>query len=417
MALPTNVSYGTVVGRFLLAYGDTIDSGPEPDATPAAGSVFFTASPILLKNASASPAPVTILPATVEVPLDEDGYLRAFEGTAGAGVRLVATDDPDNNPVGWTWRVDFRLTDASGTPVTLPSFSFALPSNTTVDLTVATPVPDANGTFYLVGPTGATGATGPAGPANALTVSGTTTGNAGTSASVTISGTSPTQSLAFTIPRGDKGDKGDKGDTGDTGPIGPTGATGIEWQGNWDDEVDYVNNDAVFHDGASWFASGNPPVGDEPSESSTYWFPLALQGATGATGATGPAPWTFIGAYDNGADYNLGDAVTYLGGFYYRTGNPLNPGYPPTPGSINASWTPVADRGEQGPAGSLDNLEVTAPITYNSGTSTVGFDWSGTTLDDLGNVSVATPNDGDLIKWNQTSGVWESANTIDGGNA
>lgn len=417
MALPSNVSYGTVHGRFILAYGDTVDSGPEPDAIPAKGSVFFTASPILLKNASASPDPVTILPATVEVTLDTDGYLRAFAGTEGLGVRLVATDDPDNNPVNWTWRVDFRLTDEAGTPVTLPSFSFSLPSGTEVDLTELSPVPSADGTFYLVGPTGATGATGPAGPANTLSVSGTTTGNAGTSASVTISGTSPTQSLAFTIPRGDKGDKGDKGDTGDTGPIGPTGATGIEWQGNWSNTVDYVNNDAVFHDGASWFASGNPPVGDEPSESSTYWFPLALQGATGATGATGPAPWTFIGAYDNGASYNLGDAVTYSGGFYYRTGNPLNPGYPPTPGSINASWTPVADRGEQGPAGSLDNLLVTAPITYNSGTSTVGFDWSGTTLDEIGNVSVATPNNGDLIKWNSTTSLWEKANTIDGGNA
>jgi hypothetical protein len=415
--IPSNVSYGTVHGRFILAYGDTIDSGGEPDATPAAGSVFFTASPILLKNASASPDPVTILPATVEVALDEDGYLRAFAGTEGLGIRLVATDDPQNNPVNWTWRVDFRLTDQAGTPVTLPSFSFSLASNAEVDLTELSPVPSADGTFYLVGPTGATGATGPAGPANTLSVSGTTTGNAGTSASVTISGTSPTQSLAFTIPRGDKGDKGDKGDTGDTGPIGPTGATGIEWQGNWSNTVDYVNNDAVFHDGASWFASGNPPVGDEPSESSTYWFPLALQGATGATGATGPAPWTFIGAYDNGADYNLGDAVTYSGGFYYRTGNPLNPGYPPTPGSITASWTPVADRGEQGPAGSLDNLAVTAPITYNSGTSTVGFDWSGTTLDEIGNVSVASPNNGDLIKWNSTSSLWEKTNTIDGGTA
>jgi hypothetical protein len=280
-------------------------------------------------------------------------------------VRLVATDDPDNNPVGWTWRVDFRLTDQAGTPVALPSFSFALPSDTTVDLTVATPVPDANGTFYLVGPTGPTG---PAGPANALTVSGTTTGAAGSSASVTVSGTSPNQSLAFTIPRGDKGDqgdKGDKGDTGDTGPIGPTGATGIEWQGEWSSTVDYVNNDAVFHEGASWFASGNPPVGDEPSEASTYWFPLALQGATGATGATGPQ----------------------------------------------------GEQGEQGDPGSLDNLNVDSPITYDESTSTVGFDWSATELDDLGDVSAATPDDGDLLKWNQTSSTWQSANTIDGGTA
>ncbi len=68
-------------------------------------------------------------------------------------------------------------------------------------------------------------------------------------------------------------------------------------------------------------------------------------------GPTGPLPWTLIGAYDNGIDYDYGDAVTYQGGFYYRTGNPNNPGYPPTPGGINASWTPVADRGDTGPAG------------------------------------------------------------------
>jgi hypothetical protein len=68
----------------------------------------------------------------------------------------------------------------------------------------------------------------------------------------------------------------------------------------------------------------------------------------GSVGATGPLPWNFIGVYDNGASYNLNDAVTYAGGYYYRTGNPLNPGYPPTPGSITASWTPVADGGATG---------------------------------------------------------------------
>jgi len=45
--------------------------------------------------------------------------------------------------------------------------------------------------------------------------------------------------------------------------------------------------------------------------------------------------------------------VTYSGGFYYRTGNPNNPGYPPAPGSINASWTPVADKGDPGDGTSL----------------------------------------------------------------
>jgi hypothetical protein len=54
----------------------------------------------------------------------------------------------------------------------------------------------------------AVGVSGPAGPANSLSVSGTTTGAAGSSASVVVSGTAPSQSLAFTIPRGNTGDTG-----------------------------------------------------------------------------------------------------------------------------------------------------------------------------------------------------------------
>jgi len=82
-----------------------------------------------------------------------------------------------------------------------------------------------------------------------------------------------------------------------------------------------------------------------------------LTGATGLEGATGiqgPTPWELPAAeYNNGVSYNLGAAVTYLGGYYYRTGNPLNPGFAPTPGSISASWTPVADGGATGVSGDV----------------------------------------------------------------
>jgi hypothetical protein len=91
---------------------------------------------------------------------------------------------------------------------------------------------------------------------------------------------------------GEVGPQGPEGPQGETGPIGPTGATGIEWRGPWDGETDYESDDAVFYEGASWFAAGNPPVGEEPSELSVFWYPLALQGATGPQGAqgeTGPA--------------------------------------------------------------------------------------------------------------------------------
>jgi hypothetical protein len=61
----------------------------------------------------------------------------------------------------------------------------------------------------------------------------------------------------------------------------------MNWQGTWSAEVDYVENDAVFYGGSSWFASGNPTVGEVPSQIAAHWFPLAIQGATGAQGPQG----------------------------------------------------------------------------------------------------------------------------------
>jgi hypothetical protein len=158
MALPTNVSYGTVTGRFLLAYADSSDVDPQPDGEPAKGFVIFTPSPIKLLDATASPAPVTILPAPVVANLNADGYIEGYFGDAG--VRLVATDDPDINPEDWTWQVDFRLTDEDNTSISLPSFSFELPADEIIDLTTVSPVPSNNGTFYIVGPTGPQGPVG-----------------------------------------------------------------------------------------------------------------------------------------------------------------------------------------------------------------------------------------------------------------
>jgi hypothetical protein len=277
---------------------------------------------------------VTILPASAEYYLDSEGYITGYTGDRG--VRLLATDDPQGNPINWTWDVEFRLTDATGAPVrTIPNFSFALPADTTVDLTTVMPVTDANGTFYLVGPagptgaTGATGATGPTGTAATIAVGTVTTGAAGSSAAVTNVGTSGAAVFNITIPRGDKGEKGD---TGNTGATGATGATGLNWQGTWSNSVDYVDDDAVYYNGASWFASGNPTVGEVPEVGATHWMPLALQGATGATGATGPQ----------------------------------------------------GIQGIQGEPGSLSNLTAVSPIVYNSGTSTLTFDPTGITTIDGG---------------------------------
>lgn len=157
--IPSNLSYGTVTGQFILAYADSVDSGSEPDAVPAQGSIYFTPSPAVLKDIGATPNAVTILPAVVSATLDSSGYLCGYGTTRG--IILTATDDTDAQPVGWTWNAEFRLTDASGVSVPVPSFSFSLPSGSTVDLTAVSPVADSNGTYYLVaGPTGPQGTPG-----------------------------------------------------------------------------------------------------------------------------------------------------------------------------------------------------------------------------------------------------------------
>lgn len=155
--LPSNVSYGTVKGRFLLAYADGADSDVFPDGAPAKGTILFTPSPANIKDVTALVGsvvtPVTILPGTVSCDLDADGYLLGSDGTRG--VRLVATDDPDTNPTNWTWQVDYRLTDQEGAAVRgIPTHDITLPSGTTVDLTEVAPVASADGTFYIRGEQG-----------------------------------------------------------------------------------------------------------------------------------------------------------------------------------------------------------------------------------------------------------------------
>ena len=212
MALPSNVSYGTVTARFLLAYADGSDVDSYPDGVAAQGSVTFTPSASYVKNVNASPAPVTIIPSAITCSLDSEGYLLGTDGSRG--VKLVATDDQDNNPYDWTWEVSFALLDANGANAgNISSFSFSLASGATVDLTSLSPVPSANGTFYVTG------------PATNFSVGTVTTGSPGSSASVTISGTAPNQTLNFTIPQGATGATGSLAGLSAAAPINYSSGT------------------------------------------------------------------------------------------------------------------------------------------------------------------------------------------------
>lgn len=131
--IPSNVSYGTVTGRFLLAYADGVDEDLFPDGVPAKGIIYFTPLVDKLRNATATPAPVTIIPQRVQATLDSEGYLTGGDSTRG--IRLIATDDPDMDPSTWQWRVEYKLTDQNDYPLRgLLAHNLSLPSQSEVDL-------------------------------------------------------------------------------------------------------------------------------------------------------------------------------------------------------------------------------------------------------------------------------------------
>jgi hypothetical protein len=71
------------------------------------------------------------------------------------------------------------------------------------------------------------------------------------------------------------------------------GPAGLNWQGSWVSGGNYVEDDAVAYNGASYFCISDISGGTTaPDSDTTHWALLAAQGAIGATGsagATGPA--------------------------------------------------------------------------------------------------------------------------------
>jgi hypothetical protein len=138
MPLPNGLSTVTVTGTFL-----------HPDGTPLKGALAFVPEPAILTSATHG----TLLLGTATVLLSDTGTFT---------VTLLATDDPDITPVGWTYRVTERCYDAPGR-----SYPIALPAAApTVDLADIAPTAPAVGEYTVVtGPQGAPGAQGPEGDA------------------------------------------------------------------------------------------------------------------------------------------------------------------------------------------------------------------------------------------------------------
>ncbi len=86
---------------------------------------------------------------------------------------------------------------------------------------------------------------------------------------------------------GPQGPSGVNGGTGPQGVAGPVGPAGLNWQGAWVSGTSYVEDDAVGHNGASWFCI-NPTSGTTPPNAdTTNWALLASQGAQGPQGPQG----------------------------------------------------------------------------------------------------------------------------------
>jgi hypothetical protein len=108
---PENVSYGRITGQFIFDVRDGGDPGTKPDFKAMTGTVTFTPSVGKVLDAGAR---VIIGRAPIVCPLDVEGFLcTPLEDEplvpAYRGVELIATDDPDLNPQGWTWTVSYDL--------------------------------------------------------------------------------------------------------------------------------------------------------------------------------------------------------------------------------------------------------------------------------------------------------------------
>jgi len=129
VALPTNLTTVEVTGRFI-----------DHNGSPVRGSVTFDTDYYVLDAGES----VVVIEAPITVNLDSTGSF---------AVDLIATDDVDMTPTGWTWTMTPNFDGAF-------SLEFALPASLapTTDITVLSPAlpnPDPVYSYVLVSAVGA----------------------------------------------------------------------------------------------------------------------------------------------------------------------------------------------------------------------------------------------------------------------
>lgn len=146
------------MGQFLASLQDSSDADKLPEGVPMTGTVTFIATPVYVLDYTSAPNPVTIVKTPIICPLDSSGYLCSPYSAVGSplsrGVSLIATDDPDLLPVGWTWSVIYNLTDPNGNKVSLPNQNILVPAGLTTDLTTVMNIAASNGAVITKGTQG-----------------------------------------------------------------------------------------------------------------------------------------------------------------------------------------------------------------------------------------------------------------------
>lgn len=133
---PAHYMASTLTGKFIGADGSSL-----------AGERLTIAMPIYVNV----PIDDTIVvPASITVTLDQDGFFR---------VAVPATDDPDIQPVYWTYTVTELWPNGR-------TYSVDAPAGQTIDLSTVIPAQASLGSVNYVGPTGPDGPVGPQGVHN-----------------------------------------------------------------------------------------------------------------------------------------------------------------------------------------------------------------------------------------------------------
>jgi hypothetical protein len=193
--------------------------------------------------------------------------------------------------------------------------------------------------------------TGDVGPANSLTVGSVTTGPAGSSAAIEITGSAPSQTINFTIPRGNTGA------TGNTGPQGSTGAAATISVGTVD-TVAASEDATVTNSGTSGAAVFDFEIPQGKGYGGTSTTSLLIEVASKSFTTQAGLAYPSVGARVRAA--SAADADDWMEGPATYSGTTLGINVDligPIASGTHADWlfTLIGERGAAG-AGSIDSV-------------------------------------------------------------